>query len=66
MHKESKIKSLIKLGFAISGVVLSLATIEVAKADIVPGTLSTDAFDSTQGTVITNDDTIIDPIKRMF
>ena len=63
MYKESKMKSLIKLGAAISGVVLSLATIKVAKADIVPGTVSTDAFDSTQGTVIMNDDTIIDPIN---
>lgn len=41
MYKESKMKSLIKLGSAaISGVVLSLATIEVAKADIVTGTVS--------------------------
>ena len=63
MYKESKMKSLIKLGSAISGVVLCLTTIEVAKADIVPGTVSTDAFDFTQGTVITNDDTIIDPIN---
>lgn len=32
-------------------------------ADIVPGTVSTDPFDSTQGTVVVNDDTIIDPIN---
>ena len=34
-----------------------------AMADIVPGTVSSDPFDSTQGTVVVNDDTIIDPIN---
>jgi hypothetical protein len=34
-----------------------------AVAEIVPGTVSTDPFDSTQGTVVVNHDTIIDPIN---
>jgi len=36
---------------------------QTAVADIVPGTVSSDPFDSTQGTVVVNDDTIIDPIN---
>lgn len=38
-------------------------TPQVAVADILPGTRSDDAFDSTSGTMITADDTIVDPIN---
>jgi hypothetical protein len=42
---------------------LSFAAGQNAAADIVPGTVSTDPFDSTQGTVVVDHDTIIDPIN---
>jgi hypothetical protein len=55
---------------AILGVITTVAFVVVcfpsgqkAVADIVPGTVSSDPFDSTQGTVVVNDDTIIDPIN---
>lgn len=47
---------------ALPALVLSLAA-GPALADIVPGTVSTDAFDSTQGTIVVAHDTIIDPIN---
>lgn len=34
-----------------------------AMADCIPGTVSSDPFDSSQGTMVVNDDTIIDPIN---
>ena len=44
-------------------IVLTVAAALPALADSIPGTVSTDPFDSTQGTVIINDDTIVDPIN---
>ena len=47
---------------AASLLVIGLGASEVV-ADIVPGTVSTDPFDSTLGTVVVADDTIVDPIN---
>lgn len=47
---------------AASLLVLGFGTFDVV-ADIVPGTVSTDPFDSTLGTVVVAHDTIVDPIN---
>jgi formylglycine-generating enzyme required for sulfatase activity len=52
-------KRIVLLVVALAG----LFTVLPAGADSVPGTVSTDPFDSTQGTTIVDDDTIIDPIS---
>ena len=42
---------------------LTLAAARLAVADIVPGTVSTDPFDSLQGTTVGPNDAIVDPIN---
>ena len=49
--------------FALVGVVVLVVGGMQARADIVPGTSSTDLFDSTQGTIVVSSDAIIDPIN---
>jgi hypothetical protein len=65
VHYFTLPKSTIK-GWAIvlaAFVVFCFASGQQAVADIVPGTVSTDPFDSTQGTVVVAHDTIVDPIN---
>jgi hypothetical protein len=40
-----------------------MVLVSTVKADVVPGTVSTDLFDSTLGTIVVDHDTIIDPIN---
>lgn len=55
-------KSKLRLIFAAPLLVFGFGT-AAALGDIVPGTVSTDPFDSTLGTVVVAHDTIVDPIN---
>ena len=50
------------LSFPLFAATLLLAA-NLSSADGVPGTVSTDAFDSTSGTIVLAHDTIVDPIN---
>ena len=44
-------------------ILAAVACARSARADIVPGTVSTDPFDSTQGTVVVANDVIVDAVN---
>lgn len=56
-------KLLIAITLLALSCILFFTGVQKALADIVPGTVSSDLFDSTLGTVVVRDDTIIDPIN---